>query len=118
MSEGRRILVVDDDRALAESLSDILEELGNSCDVAFTGEEAVKKARGDTYDYVLMDIMLPKMNGVEAFREVKKISSDIKVVLMTGYSVEDLIQKAFASGVDGVLFKPFDIDSLLDLIRD
>lgn len=118
MSEGLRILVVDDDKALAESLSDILEELGNNCEVAVTGEEAVKRADEVTFDYVLMDIMLPRMNGVEAFREVKKMSPETKVILMTGYSVEDLIQKAFTSGVEGVLFKPFDIDSLLDLIQD
>ncbi|MBD3296325.1 MAG: response regulator [Candidatus Omnitrophica bacterium] len=118
MREGHRILVVDDDKALAESLSDILEELGNNCVVALTGEDAVKRVGEDAFDYVLMDIMLPRMNGVDAFREVKNISPETKVILMTGYSVEDLIQKAFTSGVEGVLFKPFDIDSLLELIRD
>jgi DNA-binding NtrC family response regulator len=64
-----------------------------------------------------MDIKMPVMNGVDAFRQIKKIQPGITVVMMTAYAVEDLIQDALNEGAYGILYKPLDIENMLSLIE-
>lgn len=111
------IFIIDDDRDHAESIADLLEMQGYAVEVAFSGEEGVSRFREVDFDLVFMDVKLPGMNGVETFFEFKKIRPDAKVVMMTGFSVEQLIAEAVESGALGVLYKPFAIPDLLAAIE-
>ncbi len=70
------------------------------------------------YDCILMDIRMPKMSGVDAFKEIKKLSPATPVILMTAYSVQDLIDEALAEGVFAVIHKPVSIDRVLAMIEE
>jgi len=115
---NRRVLVIDDDRDHAESIVDILSMRGHRVEAAFSGEAGVKIFREEDFDIVFMDVKLPGMNGVETFFEFKKIRPDAKVMMMTGYSVEELISQAIANGALGVLRKPFAIGDLLRVLDE
>jgi two-component system, NtrC family, response regulator HydG len=112
-----RIFIVDDDQDHAESVADILELHGHSVHVSLSGEQAVERYRDQDFDVVLMDVKLPGMNGVETFFEFKKIRSTARVLMMTGYSVEQLVAQAVENGALGVLHKPFAVDQLLQMIE-
>jgi len=108
------VLIVDDDLDHAESIADVLSVRGYDVEVAGSGEEAVARFRDDAdFDVVLMDVKLPGMNGVEAFFEFKKIRPPVRVMMMTGYSVEQLVAQAVDNGALGVLHKPFAVTDLL-----
>ncbi|NLD38133.1 MAG: response regulator [Desulfatiglans sp.] len=111
------ILIVDDDRDFAESLSDIFEMEGHKCEMAHDGETAIKKLVEKDFDLTFMDIKMSGKNGVESFLEIRKIKPNAKIIMMTGYSVEDLITQAVENGAWGVLHKPLDMDKILSMIK-
>ncbi len=111
------IFVVDDDRDFAESLSDIFEMEGHKCEMAHDGETAIRMLTEKDFDLTFMDIKMSGKNGVESFLEIRKIKPDAKIIMMTGYSVEDLITQAVENGAWGVLHKPLDMDEILSMIR-
>ena len=111
------IFIVDDDRDFAESLADVLELKGHKIELAFTGENAINTIRNKSFDITFMDVKLPGMNGLESFSEIKKINPDAKVIMMTGYSVEDLLEEALDNGAWKVLNKPLDMEEIIDLMK-
>ncbi len=111
------ILVVDDNVALADTIGCVLEAKGYHITVAHDGLAAVALAKKTHFDIALMDIKMPGMNGVEAYKEIKKVSPGTQAIMMTGYSVPDLIEEAMREGVYEVMSKPFDPDRLLALIE-
>src|SRR5579862_10017481 len=113
---SRRVLIIDDDRDHAESIVDILSMKGHQVEAAFSGEAGVKVFREEDFDLVFIDVKLPGMNGVETFFEFKKIRPDAKVMMMTGYSVEELVAQAVENGALGVLYKPFAVERLLAVL--
>ena len=72
--------------------------------------------RGEDFDFVLLDVKLPGINGVETFLEMRKIRPGAKVMMMTGYSVEQLVAQAIEGGALGVLHKPFAAMQVLELL--
>jgi len=111
------ILVVDDDRDFAESLADALELVGHDVTLAFSGEEAVKLFRDDDFDITFMDVKLPGKNGVESFFEMKRIKPAARVVMMTGYSVPQLLEQAFDDGAWDILHKPLEMQRVLKMVE-
>jgi DNA-binding response OmpR family regulator len=112
-----RVLIVEDDRDHAESLADVLSMRGYAVEVAESGEIGVERFRAHNFDITLMDVKLPGMNGVETFFEFRKIKPDAKIIMMTGYSLEQLIAQALDNGALGVLRKPFAVNELLDMLE-
>ncbi|HEY3918591.1 MAG TPA: response regulator [Stellaceae bacterium] len=112
-----RVLVIDDDRDHAESIVDILSMRGHEVEAAFSGEQGVEIFKRHDFDIVFMDVKLPGMNGVETFFEFKKIRPDARVMMMTGFSLEQLITQAIENGALGVLRKPFAIQDLLQVLE-
>ena len=102
-----RVLIVDDDCDHAESLADVIEMRGHTAQLAFSGEEAIDHFRASDFDFVLLDVKLPGINGVDTFLELKQIRPTAQVMMMTGYSVEQLVTRAIEGGALGVLHKPF-----------
>ena len=113
-----RVLVVDDDRDHAESVADILATRGIEADLAFSAEAGIELLKETNFDFVFMDFKLPGMNGVEAFRECRTIRPDAKIMMMTGYTVEELVAQALKSGMLGILRKPFAAHELLNTLDE
>jgi len=112
------LLVVDDDDGMRDTLLDILEERGYRVGVAGDGVEALDAMRRETYDLVLMDIVMPRMNGVEALKELRMIDDHIAVIMMTAYAMQDLIEEAWREGVYDVVYKPLDVAEILRLVDE
>ena len=111
-----RALVVDDDQFMAKTLADLLRLKGWEVDTAHSGEAAVDAATARDFDVVLMDVKMPGMDGVDAFKAIRAARPDVRVVLMTAYAAQDRIQEAERQGVVRVLSKPVDINALLTLL--
>jgi len=112
-----KIFIVDDNRDFAESLADLLRLDGHQVELAFDGETAIENFRNQNYDITFMDVKLPGLNGVESFFEIRKINPQAKIVMMTGYSVEQLVNQAVESGALGVLTKPIGMPQLLEQLE-
>ena len=112
-----RIFIVDDHRDVAEGLADVLRMHGHEVEVAHNGEQAVRIFKEQDFDIAFMDVMMPGMNGVESFLEIRKIKPDAKVVMMTGYSVTQLLDQAIENGAYGVLHKPVSMDEVLNSVE-
>ncbi|MDA0733206.1 MAG: response regulator [Chloroflexi bacterium] len=112
-----RILVVDDDPGMRITLEGIIEDEGFDVVGVADGYRAIEAAQGSFFDLIFMDIKMPGINGVEAYREIKKVSPHSVVVMMTGFAVEDLVKAALQEGVYGVLYKPFAMEQIIDIIQ-
>ena len=111
------ILLVDDEPGMLETLTDLLEEFGYNVDSAGNGEEALEKIQDKPYDIVFMDVKMPGINGVETFKEIKKIRPGSVVIMMTAYSVEELLEEAVSEGAYGIMYKPVAIPKALEIIE-
>lgn len=112
-----KILIVDDDMENTETLSDILTALGHHVEIANDGFRAIQKVKVEPFDVVLMDIKMPGINGVETYKEIKRIQPKAAVMMMTAYSVEDLVDEALKEGAHGVWHKPVEITKIIELIE-
>lgn len=118
-TENIRVLIVDDHAVVRSGLSafliasDGLELVGE----AASGEEAVRKCRDLLPDVVLMDLIMPGMNGAEATRAILNVCPDVKVVALTSFKDDDLMQKTLQAGAIGYLFKNVSADELVRAIR-
>ena len=118
MSGRKRILVVDDDRGMVETLCDILELHGWETVRGYDGEAAVTLADEHEVDLLLMDIRMPRLNGVDAWREIRARREGAQAVLMTAYAPQDTVTQAEGQGVVRVLRKPLDLPQLVALLDD
>jgi DNA-binding NtrC family response regulator len=112
----RRILVVDDDRTMVRTLCDVLRLQGWHAEGAYSGPDAIAAVENEQYPIVLMDIKMPGMDGVAAFRTLKRIRPGIKVLLMTAYTAQELLREAEHEGVLRVLPKPVPPGPLMELL--
>lgn len=112
------ILVVDDEKAILDVISSMLEMLGYDVFRAESGQEALTRLRKNpAIKLVVLDMLMPGMDGVESFTELKNISSDLKVILSSGFSAKNQIAEILAKGCDGFLSKPFNLVDLSMKIR-
>lgn len=112
------ILVVDDDEQMTETLSDILEAKGYRVAVAGSGEQALDRVAECRFDVILLDIKLPGMNGVETLKAIRRQCPESMVVMMTAYTLPDLIKKAEEEGALATLTKPLDMNKVLAFLRE
>ena len=116
MSRSLKILVVDDDRDNADALAELFEMEGHEVRVAYSGDEAIKAFQERQFDIGFMDVMMPGKNGVESFLEIRRLRPEARIYMMTGYSVEQLLQQAIDNGALGVFAKPVDPDKVLNTL--
>ncbi|MBF0275178.1 MAG: PAS domain S-box protein, partial [Nitrospinae bacterium] len=117
--KGETILIVEDEVTVLDIINNLLDSLGYSVLTASNGKEALKTFHGyrDTIDLVLTDVVMPEMGGVELFRELRMKSPDIKVVMMSGYPLDDDGKKLFSEGIHGWLHKPMTLEKLARQLR-
>jgi DNA-binding NtrC family response regulator len=118
MNDKLTVLVVDDNEDLLETFAMILKRRGFYVQTADNGVDAVNRFKEQNFDVILMDIVMPEMNGVEAFKKIKEIQPDASIILMTAYSEEELIQTAKDEGAHQIIHKPIRIDQLIELINE
>lgn len=112
-----RVLIVEDEVRLAETLRDLLELRGYTADVSYDGEQGLDNALSGIYDVVILDVMLPKRNGFEVVKAIRQAGNATPVLLLTAKSeVGDKVQ-GLDCGADYYLTKPFEPKELLACIR-
>lgn len=108
-----RILVVEDEKKVANFIKKGLEEEGFSTDVAYDGEEGVNMAESSVYNLILMDIMMPKKDGLTAIKEIREKNITTPILCLTAKDTVDDIVSGLNIGSDGYLTKPFAFAELL-----
>jgi len=113
-----KILIVDDEKNMRLTLADILEAEAYVVKTAATGEEAVALCETETFDVILMDVRMPGIDGVEAFRSIRRHQEGVKVIMMSGYSLDDLKEAALKEGAIAFLPKPLNLEKVIHLISE
>jgi DNA-binding NtrC family response regulator len=111
------ILVVDDEAIVRESLQDWFSDEGFHVDVAESGAEALKLAAAREYELALIDIKMPRMDGLELQGRLKEASPDLLVIMMTAYASVETAVQALKAGAYDYIVKPFDPDELTHLVK-
>lgn len=112
-----RILLVDDEDIVIECCLRILAESAYQVEYVQSGLEALKKVEESPFDLIILDFMMPKMDGMEVLRRVRQIQPGIKVIMVTGLDQSETARRAKDLGVFAYLPKPFDPDDLKQAVE-
>ena len=115
-----KVLVVEDDNLNMELVSEILTTQGFNVDKAMDGREALIMAGDDFYDFILMDINLPVLNGIKASRRIKNkfFYKDIPIIALTAYASKGDKERILASGMDDYISKPIEIPDFIKKMEE
>ena len=113
----KRILIIDDDEEIRELLEFDIASSGYVVDSAKDGLEGLNKALNNAYDLILLDVMMPKMNGFEVCKNIRQAKLAIPILMLTAKGTIDDKTTGFDCGADDYLVKPFDIQEVLLRIR-
>ena len=117
MDNLKRILIVDDDDEIRELLEFDVAQSGYFVDTAADGMEGLTKALNNKYDLILLDVMMPKMNGFEVCKNIRAAKINVPILMLTAKGTIGDKTTGFDSGADDYLVKPFDIQEVLLRIR-
>jgi len=111
----KRIIICDDEEGVRESLKLILED---DYDLSFaaTGSEAIEKVKKQPADLIVLDIKMPKMNGLETLKHLRKVSPTTKVIIASGYRSVEAANEAMKCGASDYIVKPFESKEVLEKI--
>lgn len=114
---ARRFLVVDDDTELRANLTEVLQDAGYLTGEASNGYEAMERLAAQHFDIVFLDLMMPGMNGIDVLPELKRISPETRIIMLTAFaSVGDAVE-AIKKGANDFIAKPVKIFEILDAVR-
>ena len=116
-SKNMHILIVDDDENIREMMAFILEDKGYQTTTANDGLHAIELVQESSFDVIFMDIKMPRLNGVEAFKRIKRIRSEVKVIMMTAYKDTRLAVEAIQEGAIAIIHKPLEFDRIYSLLN-
>ena len=117
MTEMKRILIVDDDDEIRELLEFDISHSGYFVDTASDGKEGLQKALNNSYDLILLDVMMPKMNGFDVCKNIRQAKLSIPILMLTAKGTINDKTIGFDCGADDYLVKPFDVQEVLLRIR-
>lgn len=117
MVEKKRILIVDDDTEIRDLLEFDISSSGYFVDTACDGMEGLNKALNNKYDLILLDVMMPKMNGFDVCKNIRQAKLAIPILMLTAKGTIDDKTVGFDCGADDYLVKPFDVQEVLLRIR-
>jgi len=112
-----KILVVEDNKINQKIMNKLLEKLGYRSDIASDGIEAITAVKDKKYDFILMDCQMPNMNGFEATMEIRKFNPDIKIIALTAYSDEKIIEQCKKAGMNDYICKPINKNILKEKLK-
>ncbi len=109
-----RVLIVEDERRLAENIARSLREsAGYAVDLAFDGEEGLFLAESNPYDLILLDLMLPRMDGLAVLHRLRRVGAAVPVLVLTARDEKESVVALLNAGADDYVAKPFDLGELL-----
>jgi DNA-binding NtrC family response regulator len=117
VEEKKSILVVDDDKAILKDAKGILQLEGYDVDVAETGFDAMEKSSTRYYNLVLLDIMLPDIQGTELLTKMHRTTPKMMKIMVTGFPSFDNAVEALNMGADAYLLKPVELEELLKVVK-
>ncbi|NQU28936.1 MAG: response regulator [Candidatus Marinimicrobia bacterium] len=100
------IIVIDDDESILEFFRDVFNEMDLIIDTETDGMTGISRILEKKYELVFLDVMLRDMNGLKVLKAVKSAYSDIRIIMISGYLTEEIIEQALSYGADGYLYKP------------
>lgn len=112
-----RVLLIDDEKELVVTLSERLELRSIDNDWATSGEDGLALVRQNDYDWVVVDLKMPGLGGLDAIKAIKAVRPSARIILLTGHSAAEDLDYALKMGADHYLVKPVDIDVLLALMQ-
>ena len=118
------VLVIDDDEVAAEHAKLVLENAGIAVETALSGSQAVemvkvRHARREAYNLIIVDWKMPEMDGLETTRQIRKVTGDESaIIILTAYNWDDILEEAFAAGVDSFIAKPIFSEALIDEFKN
>ncbi len=115
--DPHKILITDDDRAFRDNLSELLRRKGFLTTKAASGEEALQKLAEERYDVLLVDMVMPGMNGLATITRLRETNKTIKIILITAFATVDSAVEAIKNGADDYIQKPFKTDELIITIK-
>lgn len=115
MSE--KILLVDDEKEFLEAMSERMTNRGLDVTTALSAKEAIEKVKNESFDAIIVDLLMPEMDGLEALETLKKINADLQVILLTGNATVEKGIEAMKLGAMDLLEKPADLNNLTDRIK-
>jgi DNA-binding response OmpR family regulator len=118
MSERKRVLIIDDEEICRISAERILKRHGYQVDMATSGEQGIQLFRERGHDAVLLDVKMPRMDGIEVARIIKGLSPDTRIIMVSGYDTERMRYDVSELGASHFLEKPFTPGSLLEAIKN
>ena len=113
-----RVLLVDDERDFLDIMAERIRSRGMAVTTATSAEEAAKLVERGSYDIVIMDFMMPAMDGFKALKLLKDVQPEIQVILLTGDAAADKCSEALRLGALDVIEKPADLSLLIQIIKD
>jgi DNA-binding response OmpR family regulator len=113
---NKRIMIIDDEPAVGEMMSTLLEAEGYEAVVAYDGQDGLEQMNKGSVDLLLLDYMLPGMDGIEVLCEVRHRWPDLPVIIVTAFGSPELRARASKFNVVDVVSKPFDTEKLLEQI--
>jgi len=116
--ESKKILVVDDEKAICEILEEFLSLFGHSVTSANSGADAIEVVHRARPDVVFLDIRMPGMSGLDVLKEIKALDSSVRVIMISAFGDEETESMARELGADGYIQKPVDLPDLLVLLKD
>jgi len=114
---SKKILVVDDQAIVRDFFKDVGECIGDDVETAEDGDIAIDICRNRHFDIAFIDMRMPHMNGLDTCKAILSLDPEARVVVMTGHTEERMIDEALQSGAIAKIYKPFDIDVVVELIR-
>ena len=115
---GNSLLVVDDEVDTCRNLADIFADLGYRVDMAHDGNMALDKLGKSSFDVAILDLMMPGMDGVALYQEMKRKCPDIVAILATAYPNHPRVEESLQNGMWKVVPKPVDLAHLLSLVDE
>lgn len=116
--DKKKILIVDDDRTILTSFSEILQSKGYSIDTAESGTEAISKTEKDYFNLVLLDIKLPDMEGIDLLNSIRETNPRMMKIVVSGYASLENSVAALNRGADAYLIKPVDPEELVRIVGE
>lgn len=113
-----KVLLVDDEQDFLDALSERMRARDMEVTTSRSAADALKKAKKEPYDAIVLDLMMPEMDGLEALQEIKKNNPDLQVILLTGHATVEKGVEAMKLGATDFLEKPADLKTLTEKIKN
>lgn len=111
------ILIIDDNHDLADGLDIIFQDEGHQVTTAYNGNDGIETYIAGKFDFVLIDVKLPDMNGIEVFQKIHREAPGVRALLMTGYRIEQILAEVVEGGEVKILRDPIEFNRVLDIIN-